>query len=195
MIKLTTQELLTKLNTELFETDFSIKKKSFLFKVFVPKGYIITMFSSIYLEDISQLTNATLLHESEHYIDRMVFKDGKFHRNYTKEIFFYLKYLFPQVLSIFSILSILSIWFSSFYLIFLIFLIFILPIPKLSTWRKNYELKGYYWNWYYMENFSFSKIFNSWGYYKMDSYHPEEYYDNIFRNMKKTELQKFIDKI
>jgi hypothetical protein len=125
----------------------------------------------------------------------MVYKDGKFYRNYIKELIFYIKYLSPQILGVFSLISLFSIWFTNFFLLFLIFIIFFFPNPKLSFFRRDYELKGYYWNWYFKENYNYSKIFNSWGYYKMDSYHSQEYYNEIFSNMKNSKLKEFYENL
>ena len=188
------KELLQKLNQKLFNSEFKIKRKNLLLKIFVPKGYIITIFNSIYVENSTDISISTLLHESQHYIDRMVYKDGKFYRNYIKELMFYIKYLSPQILGVFSLFSLFSIWFTNFFLLFLILIFFFFPNPKLSFFRRDYELKGYYWNWYFNESYNYSKIFNSWEYYKMDSYHSQEYYHEIFSNMKSSKLKEFYER-
>jgi len=70
----------------------------------------------------------TLAHEYVHVIDGM------------NEPLFKLKYLFPQILSVFSLFSFLS-FFSLWFLLFLTFLLFLLPIP--APFRTKSEIRGY----------------------------------------------------
>ena len=55
-----------------------------------------------------------------------------------------LKYIFPQILSVFALLSFFALWFSKAWLWNLLFLVFILPFP--AYWRAEKEFEAYMMN-------------------------------------------------
>lgn len=162
------------------------KKKNWLLKIFVPKNYAITIGHTFYTDDGTVDDDSTVIHEAQHMIDQCYMANNQFHKSTFRTIWFYMKYTFPHNLSILSIIAMLFgiSWYFS-----ILWLLLLIPNFTLSFNRKNYELRGYFWNWYiatklnriYMFPDS-SKIFNSWTYFKMDSLHSEFYYHNIYKS-------------
>lgn len=172
------KETLSLINT-LFEIPYEVKVKPWFVKPFVKKGIIISLGNYMFVDNLNQVDIPLIFHEATHYADRcFINKNNKFEKNFIQSSVFYLKYLFPQCLIIFSLLSFFNIW-------FLCFLIFALPNPYLSFFRKNYELRGYLFDYIFYENLNFSKTFNSFTYYKMDILRNNEYYINLFEKMLK----------
>ena len=122
---------------------------------------------TIYVVDEKALPVSTLMHEAVHMHQRT--KDG---------FWFYLKYTFPQNLSVFSLLGLLAIPFSSWFALFFLFLVFLAPVPSITRFR--YELEGYTVTmlcyYYYMGNIpdyyieGIAGTMSGFGYYKMGSY-------------------------
>ncbi len=168
----------------LFETPYEIRIKPWFVKLFVKKGIIISLGNYMFVDNLKQVDIPLIFHEATHYADRcFINKNNKFEKKFIHSAFFYLKYSFPQCLSIFSVLSFFNIW-------FLCFLIFALPNPYLSFFRKEYELRGYLFDYIFYGNLNFSSIFNSFTYYKADTFHENEYYINKFQKILKNPDEK-----
>lgn len=173
-------DLLDKLNENIFSTPLIIKNKNWLVNLFVPKNCVITLGNTVYANDKCKLDFHTIMHEAQHYADQCTYnkKTNKLDRSFITSILFYFTYSLPQILGLFSFLALLYIfyWYMIF---FLIFIFFFLPNPHLSSYRFRYELRGYFWNYYAGKERKFSRVFNSWTYYKMDVLRTDTYYINL----------------
>jgi hypothetical protein len=135
-----------------------------------------SIFNYILVDNPSNISDSTILHEIQHLIERCDYEKYKFKVSIWKTIKFYVGYIFPQLLAIFSLLAVFNIW-------FLLFLVFLLPNPILSFYRRQVELRGYYWNWYCGDLIDFSRIFGGKSYYFMDLLHPNKYYYAEFKKL------------
>jgi hypothetical protein len=168
-------QLFVKLNKILFDNKIKLVEKPVLLKKLLPR-VTISFFNCILTDNPHTIPDNTLLHEMSHFIERCDYEKYKFKPSIFKTIKFYVCYLFPQVLSILSLLAFYNLW-------FLLFLLFLIPNPYLSTYRKNVELRGYFWDWYMKLDYDFPQIFNGWLYFKMDTKHDGIFYDDTFRKI------------
>jgi len=94
--------------------------------------------SKTWLEGNYRRATSIIAHELVHLVDR----------SKEKKLMFEIKYLFPQILSIFSIFALLAV-FSSYFLLFLVFLAFFAPWP--AIYRLRYEATAYCMSIHYQE--------------------------------------------
>jgi len=156
-----------------------VVKKNKLFKK-ITKGFIVSIMSTIKIDSDRTLVNtATVVHEIQHYMDRCIYKDGIFKHSYLKSIWWYFKYMMPQSLVLLVFLSFISWW-------FMLALIFLIPNPYIFKFRKNAELRGYYWTWLLGDfKLDYRDIFCSMKYLKMDVDNSNKYYEVIFSETKR----------
>ena len=162
------------LNERLFDNKIKLKIKPKILRLILPRVSI-SFFNTILIDNVN-IPNSIILHEIQHLTERCNYEKYKFKVSFWKTIKFYVGYLMPQAVALFSLLALLNIW-------FLLFLLFLLPNPILSFYRKNVELRGYYWNWYMGDLVDFTQIFNGWLYYKMDCNHSNNEYYKLMREI------------
>ena len=177
-----TTDILNKINN-FFEIPFEIKEKNWLLKIIVKKGVTISLGNAMYIDKNKNVEEYLIMHEAMHYADRCSLVNGIFEKSFIKSTMFYIKYAFPQILIILSLLAFINIW-------FLLFLLFAMPNPYLSFFRKEYELRGYFFNYLYNVYTEYSKIFNGKTYYKMDIEREEDYYIKRFSDIAKNPDEK-----
>jgi len=173
-------ELLNRINN-ILEKPIKIKPKNLFFRLFTSKNVTISLFNTI--QSDKPLSDHTILHETQHYIDRCTKVDGIYKSNFLTQIWWYFKYTTPQILSLISLLSILSIWYSNLFLISLSSLIFLLPLPAFASFRYKIELRGYFWNYLFDVKLDYSKIFSGMLYYGMDDSNSSRHYKMEFDRM------------
>lgn len=162
------------LNERLFDGKLKLKKVPKWVSFFIPNTSF-SFFNTIYVSNINEITNSTILHELQHTSERCYYSKYKFKVSFWLTMKFYFNYFLPQSISLLALLSV-------FNLMFLMFLMFILPIPFLSTMRRNIEQRGYFWNWYFGDEINYSKLFHGLMYYYMDYKHDNDYYNKLFQN-------------
>lgn len=167
--------LFLQLNRILFDNKLKLINKPKWLQKILPR-VTISFFNMILCDDIKKIEPFTLLHELSHTIERCNYSKYKFKISILKTIKFYVAYMFPQILTLGVLLSFLNLW-------FLLFMLFLIPNPYLSEYRKNVELRGYFWNWYLKCEYDYPQIFNGWLYLKMDVKHNDLYYQNEFRKI------------
>lgn len=160
-----------------------VKEKGFFVKTFFPKRMTVSFFNTIQVPEGRQITDITVFHEFQHYLDRCYLEDGEYKTNTLRSIWWYFKYLCPTILVMFSLLTLLAIPFSNWFLLSLVFLIFTPPITPLSGFRRNAEIRGYFWTSMFRTGVDYRGIFSGIGYYKMDSRKGNVYYLRLFSGM------------
>lgn len=148
--------------------------KDFMTSVTTTIGNTVYFPSDQYFNEHPKRTLRILCHEWMHVLDN------------KNDRLFKIKYLFPQILSVFSLFAILS-FLSPWFMLFLGFLIFLLPWR--APWRTYYEARGYRANlhvdfvlgdhqhlfnltsidYFYLHIHNFWNIFSGWKYYRMFS--------------------------
>lgn len=166
------------MNSTLFRNKLKLVYRDESWIRFITPRTNISLFNYIILVNRNQ-SDPTILHELQHTLDRCILDNGYCKISMIKTIKFYFLYLIPQLLSILSILSFFNLY-------FLLFLLFLIPNPLLSYFRREYEKRGYFWNYMFDSELpNFSRIFSSYLYWKMDSTHSNEYYIDRFKLFRK----------
>ena len=167
----------------LVRNPLKVKEKNLFVKLFFPKRMTVSFYNSIQVPEGKQIDDHTIFHEFQHYLDRCNLKDGQYQTSFIKSTWWYAKYFLPHILAIFALPALLAIPFSIFFLSFLIFLIFVLPITRLATFRRDMEIRGYFWTDMFIRNVDYSRIFGGLSYYYMDEVKNNIFYQKTFSFM------------
>jgi len=134
------KSILGKLN-KYVKFDLTVRQKNLFFKVFTKRNVSVSFFNTIQV-DRGFPSDTTIIHEFAHYLDRCKYnkKTDKFETNFFKQAWWYLRYSFPISL-VFIMLPFTVYFWCNFWLLLLI-----IPMPLLTKFRFNAEIKGYYWN-------------------------------------------------
>lgn len=176
------EKFLKSMNSSIFQTPFEIKEKNLILKAITKKGVTISINGTMYVDSDCDITSALITHEAMHYIDQCKYDDVG--DTYTKStsmfILFILKYFFPIWVGV--IMLAISLFIGN-CIMFGISFIFTLPNPLLSFYRRKYEMRGYFFNWYMKDHRDYKRIFSSMMYYIMMLPKNKSYFDEEFSKM------------
>ena len=160
-----------------------VKEKNLFVKIFFPKRVTVSLYNTIQVPEGKQIGESTIFHEFQHYVDRCDLVDGEYQTSFMKSTWWYVKYLFPHILASFSLFSLLAIPFSMWFLTALSFLIFAYPFTSMSTFRRNMEMRGYFWTSMFTTGVDYSNIFGGKLYWYMDYKKNNVFYLKLFSGM------------